>query len=87
VIIPHQNVDGLMLKTKVVEAVKQGKFHIYPVKTIDQGIEILTGMKAGGRKEDGIFEEGSVNFLVDKQLKAFAETWKDFARGEIPTEG
>jgi lon-related putative ATP-dependent protease len=86
VIIPHQNVDGLMLKREVVEAVKGGKFHIYPVKTIDQGIEILTGVKAGERKEDGTFEEGSVNFLVDRQLEVFAQTWKDFARGEMISE-
>jgi ATP-dependent Lon protease len=86
VIIPHQNVDGLMLKTEVVEAVKQGKFHIYPVRTIDQGIEILTGVKAGERKEDGTFEEESVNFRVDRQLEVFAQTWKDFVRGEMPSE-
>jgi len=86
VIIPHQNVDDLMLKREVVEAVKEGKFHIYPVKTIDQGIEILAGVKAGERKEEGTFEEDTVNFLVDKQLKAFAQTWKDFARGEMFSE-
>lgn len=82
VIIPHQNVDDLMLKTEVVEAVKQGKFRIHPIKTIDQGIEILTGVKAGERKKDGTFEEESVNFLVDKQLKTYADTWKGFAGGE-----
>jgi ATP-dependent Lon protease len=86
VIIPHQNVEDLMLKTEVVEAVRKGKFHIYPIKTIDQGIEILTGVKAGEREEDGVFEEGSVNFLVDKQLKAYAEGWKGFAGGEMPFE-
>jgi len=86
VIIPHQNVDDLMLKTEVVEAVKEGKFRIYSVKTIDQGIELLTGVKAGEKKEDGTFEEGSVNFLVDKQLKAYAEGWKDFSGGAMPSE-
>jgi ATP-dependent Lon protease len=86
VIIPHQNVDDLMLKTEIVEAVKEGKFRIYSVKTIDQSIEILTGVKAGERKEDGTFEEGSVNFLVDKQLKAYAEGWKGFAGGEVSSE-
>jgi lon-related putative ATP-dependent protease len=86
VIIPHQNVDDLMLKTEVVEAAKEGEFHIYSVKTIDQGIEILTGVKAGERKEDGIFPEGSVNFLVDQRLKTYAETWKGFAGGETPSE-
>jgi lon-related putative ATP-dependent protease len=83
VLIPHQNVPDLMLKTEVVEAVKAGKFRIYPVKTIDQGIEILSGVKAGERKEDGVFEEGSVNYLVDKQLKHYAEAWKSFGAGEV----
>jgi lon-related putative ATP-dependent protease len=86
VIIPHQNVDDLMLKTEVVEAVKGDKFHIYSVKTIDQGIEILTGVKAGEKKEDGTFSEESVNFLVNKQLKTYAEIWKGYAGGETPSE-
>ncbi len=82
VMIPHQNVKDLMLKNEVVEVVKQGKFRIYPVKTIDQGIEILTGVKAGEKKQDGTFEEGSVNYLVDKQLKEYAENLKAFGAGE-----
>ena len=86
VMIPHQNVQDLMLKTEVVEAVKEGKFRIYPVKTIDQGIEILTGVKAGERKEDGTFEEGSVNYLVDKRLRHYAEAWKSFGAGEVGKE-
>ena len=86
VMIPHQNVKDLMLKNEVVQAVKQGKFHIYPVKTIDQGIEILTGVKAGERKEDGTFEEGSVNFLVDKQLRQYAEDLKRFGAEEARKE-
>ena len=86
VMIPHQNVKDLMLKNEVVEAVKQGKFRIYPVKTIDQGIEILTGVKAGERKEDGTFEEGSVNYLVDKQLRQYAESWRSFGPEEARKE-
>ncbi len=82
VMIPHQNVKDLMLKNEVVEAVKRGRFHIYPVKTIDQGIEILTGVKAGERKEDGTFEEGTVNYLVDKQLREYAENLKRFGAEE-----
>jgi ATP-dependent Lon protease len=81
VIIPHQNVDDLMLRPDVVNAVKEGKFHIYPIKTIDEGIEILTELKAGKRKEDGNFEEGTVNYLVDKKLKEFAEKWRGFSAG------
>jgi predicted ATP-dependent protease len=82
VMIPHQNVKDLMLKSEVLDAVKQGKFRIYPVRTIDQGIQILTGVKAGERKDDGTFEEGSVNYLVDKQLRQYAENLKRFGAAE-----
>ncbi len=80
VLIPESNTQNLMLKEEVVEAVKEGKFHIYPVKTIDEGIEILTGVKAGERQPDGTFEEGTVNYLVDKTLKEMAEKMKEFQR-------
>ncbi|MDH4222222.1 MAG: AAA family ATPase, partial [candidate division Zixibacteria bacterium] len=82
VIIPHQNVEDLMLRSEVVEAVKEGKFHIYSIKTIDEGIEILTGVEAGSKKEDGTFEKDSVNYLVDKKLEEFAQRWKEFSIGE-----
>ena len=49
----HQNINDLMLKPEVVETVKVGKFHVYPIKTIDEGIEILTGVSAGQKQEDG----------------------------------
>ncbi len=78
VIIPHQNVKNLMLRNDVIEAVKQGKFHIYPVKSIDEGIEILTEVKAGERKKDEIFEEGTVNYMVDEELQRLAKSWKTF---------
>jgi predicted ATP-dependent protease len=67
-----------MLKEEIVEAVKSGKFHIYSVKTIDEGIEILTGVKAGERREDGTFESGTVNYGVDKHLKEMAEKLREF---------
>jgi predicted ATP-dependent protease len=73
VIIPESNVTNLMLKEEVIEAVKQGAFHIWAVKTIDEGIEILTGAPAGHRQEDGSFEEGSVNDRVNQRLKQMAE--------------
>ncbi len=79
VIIPHQNVQNLMLRSDVVEAVRQGKFHIYTIKTIDGGIEILTGIEAGKLKEDGTFEEGTVNYLVDQELQRLAASWKTYA--------
>jgi len=82
VMIPQQNVDDLMLKSEVVEAVKKGKFHIYPVKTIDEGIEILTGMKAGKRRKDGTFEKDTLNYLVDQKLKELAQKSKEFGPPE-----
>jgi predicted ATP-dependent protease len=66
----------------VVEAVEAGKFHIWPVTTIDGGIEILSGVKAGQRREDGTFEEGTVNDRVDQRLRELAETMRKFARAE-----
>ncbi len=78
VMIPESNVQNLMLKEEVVEAVKDGKFSIYSVKTIDEGIEVLTGAKAGQRSTDGTFEEGTVNYLVDKQLKDMADKLKEY---------
>ena len=74
-----------MLKAEIVEAVQEGKFHIYPVDTIDQGIEILTGVPAGERGEDGTYPEGSVNWAVEKRLAEFAEGLKAF-RSEKETE-
>jgi len=78
VIIPESNKQNLMLKEEVVEAVKSGKFHVYPAKTIDQGIEVLTGAKAGERRPDGTFEEGTVNDRVDKRLREMAEKISEF---------
>ncbi|EFK09303.1 putative ATP-dependent protease [delta proteobacterium NaphS2] len=79
VMIPESNVKDLMLRQDVVNAVKDGKFHIYPVSTIDEGIEILTGKKAGKRKADGTYTKGSINQLVDDKLKSLAEGLKNFA--------
>jgi predicted ATP-dependent protease len=83
VMIPDSNVQNLMLKEEVVEAVKAGKFSIYSVKTIEEGIEVLTGTKAGQRQPDGNFEEGTVNQLVDKQLREMAEKLREYSV-EIP---
>lgn len=78
VMIPHQNVRNLMLRRDIVEAAAAGMFRIYPVRKIDDGIEILTGLPAGKRREDGTWEEGTVNFLVDKELQRLAKASKDF---------
>jgi predicted ATP-dependent protease len=78
VLIPQQNLRNLMLREEVVDAVKQGQFHIYSARTIDEGIEILTGTPAGERQTDGTYPEGTVNYLVDKRLKEMAERLKGF---------
>ena len=79
VMIPESNVQNLMLKEEVVNAVKEGKFHMYSVKTIDEGIEVLTGVEAGAPQKDGTFEEGTVNYKVNKRLKDMAEKLREFA--------
>ncbi|MBU4330174.1 MAG: AAA family ATPase [Acidobacteria bacterium] len=79
VIIPHQNVQNLMLNEDVVKAVEAGTFHIYPVKTIEEGITILTGVDAGEKRKDGTYPEGTINFLVDQELERLGKSWKTFA--------
>jgi predicted ATP-dependent protease len=67
-----------MLKDEVVEAVKNGKFHIYAAKTIDEGIEILTGVPAGKKRKSGTYPKDTINYLVDQKLKNIAEKSKGF---------
>ena len=87
VLIPKSNVQHLMLREDVVEAVKNGQFAIYAVDTIDEGIEILTGVKAGERGQGGRFAAGTVNRLVEDKLRMFAERGRGFARaGNEPME-
>jgi len=78
VLIPAQNVKDLMLRHDVVDAIRAGKFHLYAIDSIDQGIEILTGKKAGTRSASGKFTPGSVHAKVDAVLKRFARTNKSF---------
>ena len=82
VMIPHSNVKDLMLRKDVVAAVEEGRFKIYAVNNIDEGIEILTGRPAGELQSNGGYPEGSINFLVDQKLKELAEDIKDFAGGQ-----
>jgi len=74
VIIPEKNRTALMLKKDVVEAVEKGQFNIYAIKTVDEGLELLTGMEAGELHEDGTFATGSFNEKVLAKLKQFNET-------------
>jgi len=71
VVIPAQNIDDLMLKEEILEAVRNGKFHIYAVRNIEEGIELLSGIPAGDVKEDGSYPEGSVFELVDRKLREY----------------
>jgi predicted ATP-dependent protease len=73
-----------MLKEMVVEAIRQGKFHLWPVMTIDEGIEVLTGVKAGVRQADGSFEADSVNARVDQRLRKMADDLQRFGKDNEP---
>ncbi len=86
VIIPKANVKDLMLKPEVVAAVREGAFHIWSVESIEQGIEILTGKKAGKRKKDGTYPKGSVYALVDERLKNLAESMIRFGKDDNNTQ-
>ncbi|QLH74682.1 MAG: AAA family ATPase [Methanomassiliicoccales archaeon] len=77
-LIPQSNVKNLMLKQEVLDAVAEGKFHIFPVSTIDEGIEILTGLPAGARRDDGTFPEGTIHQLVQSRLDEMAESIKEY---------
>ena len=79
VLIPQSNAQHLMLRHDVVDAVREGKFRVYSVATIDQGIEILTGVPAGARGPDGRFPEDTVNARVEAKLVEFAETIRAYA--------
>ncbi len=75
VMIPATNEKNLMLRDEVIEAVRSGRFHVYSVRTVDEGLEILTDMPAGIR-ENGSYPEGTVNHLVEKRLLQFLEGLK-----------
>jgi len=78
VIIPIQNIDDLMLREEVYEAIQKKKFHVYAIKTVDEGMEILTGIKAGKQKPDHTFEQGTINALADLKLQRYADEWKKY---------
>ncbi len=80
VIIPYRNIRNLNLHDEVVEAVEKGKFNVYAVKTIDEGMEILTGMKFGEKGEDGTYPPGTINYLVYEKLKKYALAAARFGR-------
>ena len=79
VMVPKDNLKNLMLRDDVVQAVKDRKSHIYAVATIDEGIEVLTGVVAGERQEDGSFPEGTVHHAVEARLDDFRKKARDHA--------
>ena len=80
VLIPARNVRNLQLRQDVVDAVREGKFHIYAISTIDEGISILTGVEAGQPDEKGAYPEGTVNHLVNMRLEEMAEKMEEYGR-------
>lgn len=81
VLMPKRNLRNLMLRDDVVEAIKNGKFHVYAVDTIDEGMEVLTGGTAGERSDDGVYPEGTINHLVDRRLKKLNESMRGYYGG------
>ena len=85
VLMPRSNLRNLMLRADVVDAVKEGKFHIHAVSTIDEGIEVLTGVAAGERNGDGHYPADSINGRVERKLAQFSEQQKQLAAaGDFP---
>jgi len=80
VMIPHKNIRNLMLDQEVVDAVADGKFHIWPVTTVEEGLKILTGMDAGKLGEDGTYPENSIYGKVDARLKEISEIVRKYAK-------
>jgi lon-related putative ATP-dependent protease len=86
VLIPASNVQHLMLRQDIVQAVDQGQFHIYPVENVDQGIELLTGIQAGEADEHGNYPKDSVNGKVARRLEEMAQKRKQFLPSERKDE-
>ena len=86
VMIPRSNIGDLALSHEVIEAVKEGSFNLWAVDCIDQGIEIVMGVKAGEKDESGNYPEGTVNYLVDKRLEELAKGLKEFEEGPAEEE-
>ncbi|MCL4833233.1 MAG: Lon protease family protein [Caldilineaceae bacterium] len=84
VLIPATNVRHLMLRQEVVDAVAAGRFHIYPISHIDEGIELLTGVAAGEADGDGVYPAGTINRMVQDRLREFARRWSAFHRQNGP---
>jgi predicted ATP-dependent protease len=87
VVIPKKNVKHLVVKQEVIDAVKDGQFHIYPVEEVDQALEIFLGTPAGEPDGNGEYPESTVNALVMKRLEDLAEEMRRFAKGDEDDSG
>jgi lon-related putative ATP-dependent protease len=86
VIIPGKNVKHLMLKKDIVDAVQKGKFNIYPIDRMEEGIEILMGMPPGEADEEGNYPEGTLNHLVARRFAEITEALKPAKKGKKEEE-
>ena len=86
VVIPKKNINHLMLKKEVVDAVREGKFSIHTIERVEEGLEIFTGLPAGQMKEDGTYPEGTINYLVTKRLEEITLSLKDKKDGKQDKE-
>jgi predicted ATP-dependent protease len=84
VIIPRTNVQHLMLRREVVDACAAGRFAIYAISTVDEGMALLTGLAAGERDSEGRYLSGSVNALVEERLRSFADVRRRFGAAAGP---
>jgi len=85
VIIPRRNLHNLVLREEVVEAVRQGKFHIYAIDRIEEGLELLMGLPTGEPRDDGSYPEGTVNYAVTRGLERLGKAWKEFGERSAET--
>jgi predicted ATP-dependent protease len=86
-VIPQSNVRNLMLKEEVIAAVRDGRFHVYAVETVDQGIAVLAGVEAGTRGSDGQYPVGTVHAKVDAQLRSLAKGIEQFGKEKKECDG
>jgi lon-related putative ATP-dependent protease len=87
VLIPESNVKDLMLKKELVKTVEEGRFHIFPISHVEQGLEILTGKKMGKKKKDGSYPKNSLNFLIENKLKELNAIFREAGGKEKEEEG
>jgi lon-related putative ATP-dependent protease len=82
VLIPAANVKHLALRDDVIEAVAGGSFHVFPIETVDEGVELLMGAPLGAPDGEGAYPEGSIGARIERRLDAFTEGWRAFESRE-----